>query len=168
MTIPQAVNTKSSCRRLRQIGRKHHRFQKNVNHCISKALVQKAVESRKALVLEDLQGIRQRATFGREQRRRLGNWGFFQLATFIMYKARLAGVQVLFVDPRNTSRTCNRCGYCDKRNRTSQSRFSCLQCVHVAVADVNAAHNIRDRAAVNQPMESDLRAWAQTSELALR
>jgi hypothetical protein len=30
---------------------------KDVNHCISKALVRKAVKSRKALALEDLTGI---------------------------------------------------------------------------------------------------------------
>ncbi len=154
----QTVGTRNARRRLRYLSGKQHRFQKDVNHCISKALVQKAVASRKALALENLQGIRQRATFGREQRARLGNWGFFQLGRFIQYKARVAGVQVVFVDPRNTSRTCHACGYCDKQNRASQSRFCCLQCGHVAVADVNAARNIRERAAVNQPMASSLRA----------
>ncbi len=74
----QAVGTKNSRRRLRQLAGKQHRFQKDVNHCISKALVQKAAASRKALALEALEGIRQRATFGREQRQRLGNWGFYQ------------------------------------------------------------------------------------------
>ncbi|MDP9316138.1 MAG: transposase, partial [Chloroflexota bacterium] len=59
--------------------------------------------------------------------------------------------------------TCHRCGFCDKRNRTSQHRFSCLQCGHVAVADVNAAQNIRDRVAVNQPMASGLRTQAQAA-----
>ncbi len=73
----QAVGTKNSRRRLRQLAGKQHRFQKDVNHCISKALVQKAAASRKALALEALEGIRQRATFGREQRQRLGNWGFY-------------------------------------------------------------------------------------------
>ena len=54
------------------------------------------------------------------------------------------------VDPRNTSRTCPSCGCVDKRNRLTQSTFSCIGCGLAGPADVIAADIIR-RAAVNRP-----------------
>jgi putative transposase len=97
------------------------------------------------------------------------SWAFFQLRTFVAYKARAAGVRVVYVDPRNTSRTCSACGYCDKRNRPDQAHFRCLQCSYTATADYNAALNIAARAAVNRPIvlpPSGLRtAIASTSRL---
>lgn len=148
----QAVGTKSAKRRLKRNSGKERRFQKNINHIISKHLVAKATEARKALALEELIHIRERATVQRAQRRRFHWWAFHQLRQFVAYKAALASVCVIVVDPRNTSRTCACCGFCDKHNRRSQSSFVCLACGHVAAADVNAAINIRERAVVNQPM----------------
>ncbi|HEX6288716.1 MAG TPA: transposase [Herpetosiphonaceae bacterium] len=147
----QAVGTKSAKRRLKRNSGREQRFQKNTNHGISKRLVQKAAGKRKALALEDLTHIRQRATVQRSQRRRHSSWAFHQLRMFVQYKAVLAGVRVIVVDPRNTSRTCSACGYCDKQNRHSQSSFVCGSCGFAASADWNAAVNI-ERAAVNQPM----------------
>jgi IS605 OrfB family transposase len=150
----QAVGTKSAKRRLKRNSGKERRFQKDVNHRISKRLVAHATRERKALALEALTHIRDRATVQRSQRRRFTSWAFHQLRQFVQYKAALAGVRVIVVDPRNTSRTCAACGSCDKQNRTSQSSFVCRSCGHVAVADVNAARNIAYRAAVNPPMAS--------------
>jgi putative transposase len=58
----QKNGTRNARRRLRQMRSRESRFQRDINHCISKALVQKAVVSRKAIALEDLSGIRERAT----------------------------------------------------------------------------------------------------------
>jgi putative transposase len=62
---------------------------------------------------------------------------------FLSYKASLAGVPLVKVAPRNTSRTCAKCGCCAKGNRTSQEVFLCVSCGHRAIADKNAALNIR-------------------------
>ena len=58
------------------------------------------------------------------------------------YKARLAGVPLVLVDPRNTSRTCSQCQHCEKANRQSQAKFLCKHCGHSQNADRNAALNI--------------------------
>ena len=50
----QKVHTKNAKRRLRKNAGRERRFQKDINHCIAKALVNKAVVSCKALALEDL------------------------------------------------------------------------------------------------------------------
>ncbi|MFG1706317.1 RNA-guided endonuclease InsQ/TnpB family protein [Nonomuraea sp. M3C6] len=53
-----------------------------------------------------------------------------------------AGRELIAVNPRNTSRSCARCGHCAKDNRPTQAEFRCTACGHVAHADVNAAINI--------------------------
>lgn len=139
----QKTGTKRARRTLKKMSRKASRFCKHVNHVISKELVQSALSSRKALCLENLTGIRERSLgFSREMRWQMGNWAFFQLGSFVTYKAKQAGVSVYYVDPRNTSRTCSSCGHCDKANRKSQSNFLCLHCDFQTNADKNAARNI--------------------------
>jgi putative transposase len=154
----QKVNTRNAKRRIRRTGQREARFQRDVNHCISKRLVQKAVVSRKAIALEDLSGIRERVTVRREHRYDRHSWAFFQLRLYITYKAAWADVPVHLVDPRNTSRTCSACGHCEKANRKSQSEFLCQRCGLTLNADLNAAINISRKqwAAVNQPMASPL------------
>jgi len=161
----QKVGTKSAKRRLRKNSGRQHRFQTNTNHVISKQIVAKAKGTQRGIAVEELTGIRQRTerTVRKAARARHSNWTFRQLRTFIAYKARMIGVQVIAVDPRYTSQTCHRCGCVDKRNRPDQAHFCCISCCYIAVADYNAACNIRDRAAVNQPMVSVLRDEVQAA-----
>src|SRR5262245_60526031 len=53
----QKVGTKNAKRRLRQMRRREARFQKDVNHCLSKKLVHKAAVLCNELALEVLNGI---------------------------------------------------------------------------------------------------------------
>lgn len=143
----QGAGTKSAKRHLRRIARKASNFAKDTNHVISKAVVNTAVSVGKALSLEDLTDIRERGnSCSRELRRSLGQWAFQQLGTFIAYKAERSGLPVYYVDPRDTSKTCSACGYCDKANRRNQAQFLCLQCGFDVLADWNAAVNIGVRA----------------------
>lgn len=147
----QRKGTKAAKRKLRKLSGRQARFQKHTNHCISKQLVQKAKDTGRGIALEDLRGIKDRVTVRARQRDRHNNWSFYQLRALIVYKAKRAGVSVILVDPRNTSRTCPQCGCVDKHNRPSQSRFCCIQCGYAAPADTNAAANIAARAAVIRP-----------------
>jgi putative transposase len=137
--------------------RKEARFRRDTNHRISKGLVAKAKDTGRGIGMEDLKGIRDQTQFRKQQRARTQSWSFLQLRSFVEYKARLAGVMFVAVDPRNTSRTCAECGHCDKANRKSQSEFECKACDHQAHADVNSARviAIRARAAVNRPTGSE-------------
>ncbi|MCG8352132.1 MAG: transposase, partial [Chloroflexales bacterium] len=143
----QTANTRRARWRLRKNARREARFQRDVNHCISKPLVQQARTTRKALAVEELSYIRQRVTVRREQRRARHSWAFRQLRSFLAYKAQQAGVRVVAVDPRNTSRTCAVCGHGAQGNRPDQAHFCCLPCGHTAAADTNAAVTIASRAA---------------------
>ena len=117
------------------------------------------------IALEKLKGIRQRVTVRRSQRDNLHSWSFFQLKSFIAYKARLAGVPLIQVDPRNTSRTCPVYGCVDKRNRPNQSTFLCVSCEFSGLADHIAAINIGSRAAVNRSNVARDDAKAACAEL---
>jgi putative transposase len=147
----QAKQTRSAKRKLKRLSGKEQRFAKDVNHVISKQIVQTAHDTTRAIALEDLTHIRERATARRSQRATLHSWSFAQLRAFITYKAKLLGVPVVAVDPRNTSRQCPACGQIDKANRKTQDNFLCTSCGLVGRADYFASVNIRRRALLSMP-----------------
>jgi IS605 OrfB family transposase len=158
----QSKGTKSAKRHLKKLSGRMARFSKDVNHCISKKLVAKAKDTLRSIALEDLEGIRSRVTVRKAQHRCLHTWNFWLLRTYVDYKAKIGGVPVVFVDPRNTSRTCPSCGHVSKANRPTRDEFRCESCGFAGLADHIAAINIASRAAVNQPIVSRLFAQVQT------
>lgn len=153
--ILQAVGTRSAKRRLKQLAGRQARFQRDVNHSISRRLLEHAQHTQRAIAIEDLKGIRRRTRVRKQQRARHSNWAFHQLRQFLEYKCQLFGVPLLMVDPKHTSQECSQCGHVDKRNRRSQALFICVNCGYECHADLNASFNIRNRAIVNSPMVSD-------------
>jgi IS605 OrfB family transposase len=147
----QRTGTRSATRRLKAMAGKESRFRRWVNHQIANRLVAKAKDTKSAIVLEDLTGIRERTTVRKGQRNKRSGWSFRQLQAFIVYKAQRLGLVVCFVDPRNTSKTCSRCGFCSRKNRRAQDTFSCLRCGYTCHADTNAARNLATRGAVRHP-----------------
>ncbi len=142
----QKRGTKSAKRRLKKVAGQQARFQKDVNHVISKRLVAKAKGTQRGIALEDLTGIRHRTEqrLRKSQRAKHANWSFFQLRSFVKYKTRLRGVPVVLVDPAYTSQTCSNpaCGHVSPANRKNQSVFRCVNCGLTLNADLNAALNI--------------------------
>ncbi|RIH85131.1 transposase, IS605 OrfB family [Calidithermus terrae] len=122
-----------------------------MNHTIAKRIVEKAQRTNRAVALEDLRGIRQRVRARRPQRSTLHSWAFHDLGQKLGYKARRAGVPLVFVDPKNTSRECPACGHTGRANRPDQSTFACVVCGFAGLADHVAAVNIGRRAIVNWP-----------------
>ncbi len=74
-------------------------------------------------------------------------WGMFR--TMLEYKTN-----VIKVDPKYTSQTCNVCNKKDATSRISQSEFECKYCGHKENADHNAAKNIKSKGiALNRKRE---------------
>lgn len=154
--ILQSVGTRSAKRHLRKIRRKESNYRRTKNHQISRRIVDTAKARNCSISIEDLKGIRQRTRLVRRtQRARMSGWAFGQLRQFIEYKSALAGIPVITIDPRNTSRTCNKCGHCDKKNRKSRSKFKCVICGHEEDADLNAAKNIRKKGHISRPIATN-------------
>lgn len=147
----QSKGTKSAKRLLAKRRRKEARFARDINHCISKAIVSEAKDTGRGIKLEDLSGINRRTTVRKAQRADRRSWSFCRLRLFVTYKAALAGVHVALVDPRNTSRECPGCGHVDKANRPTRDRFACKRCGLAGPADHIAARNIAGRAAISLP-----------------
>ncbi|HXE63201.1 MAG TPA: transposase [Bryobacteraceae bacterium] len=150
----QSCGTKSAKRHLKRIRQKESRYQRWVNHNISKHLVSKAFVEQKALAIEDLKGIRDRVTVRKTHRYERISWAFNQMRQFLTYKCEAAGIPLIVVDPRNTSRICPACGHCAKENRRSQSEFLCVECGLEMNADLVGAINIQARGIVTCPMVS--------------
>lgn len=133
----QSKGTKSAKRKLRKLSRKENRFVRDVNHCISKKIVGMPFD---IFVLEKLE-IKKDKKLGKKFNSILAGWSWYQLESFLKYKAALAGKQVQYVDARYTSRKCSRCSHIERANRQGIS-FSCKSCGFNLHADLNAARNI--------------------------
>ncbi|TDC58359.1 transposase [Actinomadura sp. KC345] len=143
----QHKRTKAAKRVLKRQRRRERRRATDINHCVSKRIVAEAERTGYGIALEDLTGIRSRVRHRKPQRAAFHTWAFAQLASFISYKARRAGIPVVFVDSAHTSQSCADCGHRSRRNRVSQALFICRGCGVVAHADLNASRNIARRAA---------------------
>ena len=74
----------------------------------------------------------------RKNNRSLNSWSFYRLAKFIEYKAALAGILVIRVDPYKTSQRCPACG---SEHKAKDRRYEC-ECGFHAHRDVVGAINI--------------------------
>lgn len=147
----QKNHSKSAIRLLKKRKKKESSFVRDTNHCISKQIVRKAKGTCSAIALENLKGIRQTSTVRRKNHYKHSSWSFLQLKQFITYKAEIAGVTVIGVNPAYTSQRCFACGTIRKANRKG-SRYKC-ECGYENNSDVNGALNIavKGAAAINLP-----------------
>nr|QVQ68792.1 hypothetical protein [uncultured bacterium] len=143
----QAKGTKSAKRLLKKRARKEARYAGDQNHRISKTIVTTAERTGRGIALEDLSGIRDRVRHRKGQRAQLHAWSFHQLGSFLEYKARRAGVAVVYVDPAYTSQQCSQCHHTDRNNRRSQAEFACRACGVILHADHNGSRNIARKGA---------------------
>jgi IS605 OrfB family transposase len=169
----QSKRTRGSRRLLKRLSGREARFQKNINHSISRQLVSEASTVGAALAFEDLTDIRKSLNTkprSKTERRRTNNWAFYQLRRFVTYKAVLVGVPLVFVPPAYTSQTCSRCHHVhpEKGNSYRSGKvFKCGHCGLEADADWNAANNIATLGAVvNQP-ESSVMSCVLEGQLSL-
>ncbi|HLB68949.1 MAG TPA: RNA-guided endonuclease TnpB family protein [Thermoplasmata archaeon] len=108
-------------------------------HRLSKRLVQFANDRRAAIVLEDLT-LHGAGGRSRRMNRRLSSWPRREIHRQIEYKAALAGVPVIKVNPQWTSKTCPVCG-ARRRDRVGKD-FVCETCDWEMDRQINAGLNI--------------------------
>ena len=140
----QARGTRSAYRRLEKLNACSCAHVKNTLHIASKKIVQHALDAGCShIALENITNIRVTATHRKSYNGVFHSWMFHELQSQIDYKAQRAGIQVVYVDPAYTSKTCSACGSRDVR-RNGDS-FTCTSCGHIDHADINAAKNIATR-----------------------
>ncbi len=134
----QRKGTHASHNRLKSMGKRFNRYMTWKNHNISKKIIDK-LEKRDVIVMEDLTNIRKSAKYNEW----VHKWAFRQLQDFIEYKAVKKGVRVVYIDPKNTSKECGKCGSLDTTRHNGF--FECDNCGHSLDADLNGAKNIARR-----------------------
>jgi len=139
----QQRQTPSARRRLKTIGSRENRWMADVNHQISKALVENNPKGT-LFVLEDLTGVRS-ATERIALRHRYVSvsWSFYDLEQKLAYKAQRYGSKVIEVNPSYTSQTCPMCGHIDRNSRDKKHHiFHCTNCGYESNDDRIAAMNL--------------------------
>lgn len=142
----QSRGTKSAKRRLKKISGRENRWMADVNHQLSKTLVD-TYGADTLFVIEDLTGVSfdedNLSARTKDQRRETRSWAFYQLEMFLTYKAEAAGAQVIKVDPHYTSQRCPKCGRIRKENRNHEAhKYVCDACGFSANDDLVAAMNL--------------------------
>ena len=139
----QRRGTPSARHRLRMIGQRENRWMNDVNHCISKALVEN-YPAGTLFVLEDLKGIR-----GATERVRVRDryvtvcWSYYDLEQKLTYKAQLHGQRVVKVSPEYTSQRCPVCGVIDAHGRDKKNHvYKCSHCGYQSDDDRIGAMNL--------------------------
>jgi IS605 OrfB family transposase len=149
----QSNGSPSARQLLRKISGKERRHVRHVNHEASKAIVKEALERGASIIaMEKLTPIRKRIKAGKRLRSRLHRWSWYELQTFIAYKAEAVGIRVIYVNPTYSSKTCSVCGCLGSRVK---HKFSC-SCGHVAHADWNASQNLAALAGSIGPSRPDV------------
>ncbi len=125
----QRKNTKSAKRKLKRLAQQENRWMNDVNHCLSKTLVDNYGQN-SLFVLEDLTNI----TFERKMRTKrqtneLHSWAFYDLQMKLAYKAQRNGSNIITVSAKYTSQRCPKCGIVKKSNRDHHLHlYKCVNC----------------------------------------
>ena len=106
-----------SWRFIKGVGRaieRHGERMRNISwdyaHKVGDLIAELALRHRSALVLEDLDGLREKNRRGGEFNKKLGLWFYRRVQSCIEYEARERNLEVVKVNPKSTSSRCPRCG----------------------------------------------------------
>ena len=123
-SIRKNLQKKNKYSLLKQIKNRESNIIKNINHRISKKLVEIATSESCGIKFEKLTGIRKNKNHSKSFRYFLNSWSYYQLQKFTEYKARKQGIDIAYVAPAYTSKTCSRCGSLgDRINKISMCQM---------------------------------------------
>ena len=127
---------------------KHRRVMRDMEHKISRAVVDVAVEQQAAtIVIGDVRDIADGVKQGKQRNQQASQWNHGQVRAYITYKAAAEGISVALVDEHYTTQTCPQCG---KRHKPRGRVYSCGQCGFSTHRDVVGQINILSRYSTGQ------------------
>ena len=132
---------------VKKLADKEQRVLLDIDHKLSREIVDYAKQNGIGTIkLETLSGIRRTTSKScknkyqakRQKELSVDKWPFWRLQQFIKYKAELAGIEVVEVNPAFTSKICPNCG---KLNLSDDRSYTCC-CGYKGHRDIVGAKNI--------------------------
>ncbi len=127
----------------KRVSEKKRNKQKDSHHKASHLIAHKLVE--RTVVIGDL-SQRQMVTKAHQEKNTYKNravyndWGLYSFVRMLVYKCLLYGKELVFLDERDTSKTCHDCG--NKQDMPLYKRTYRCDCGLIMDRDENSAHNI--------------------------
>jgi putative transposase len=119
---------------------KHQRVIRDMEHKISRAVVETAVDQKAAtIVLGDVRDVADGVKCGAPHNQRMSRWNHGKIREYVQYKAEAVGIAVQLEDEAYTSQTCPHCG---RRHKPKGRRYRCPACGFQAHRDVVGQVNI--------------------------
>jgi putative transposase len=119
---------------------KHERVTRDMEHKISRAIVDVAVERKAATIaIGDVRDIADGGDKGKVQNGRIGRWNHGKVRQYVEYKAAAEGIAVTLVDEKYTTQTCPNCQH---RHKPRGRNYRCPACGFQAHRDVVGQVNL--------------------------
>jgi putative transposase len=147
------IRVKTRKELLDKYGKKERDKNKNDLHDVANQISTMVDLEDSIVVMEDLTDIRQASSReknlkpwqqkkSKRMRRRLNRWNFRQFQTYLEYKVNSTGHPVEYINPRNTSKKCLKCG---KLTKSKGHRFTCKHCGFSMNRHLQATMNIVEK-----------------------
>jgi putative transposase len=125
-------------------GREWRRI-KEIYYRATKEIINKAREvGATVIVMEDLE-VYKEDLGSRKLNGRIHRWGYRSFQRILEYQAKLCGLHVKYINPRNASRTCPVCGSELKEGSNGRRLMRCQKCGLEEDRDVVAVRNLTRR-----------------------
>jgi putative transposase len=119
---------------------KHKRVIRDLEHKVSRAIVQVAVERQaNTIVMGDVRDVADGVNLGRQNNQKISQWNHGKIRTYVAYKAQAEGIRLVLQDEHYTSQICPHCGH---RHKPRGRVYVCGQCGFSGHRDVVGQINI--------------------------
>jgi len=126
-------------------GRERHRV-REIYYRAAKEIISKAREvGATVIVMEDLRHLNRKDKDSKELNGRIHRWSYRRFQQILEYQAKLHGLNVKYVDPRNTSSLCPICGSELEESSNGCRIRRCQRCGLEEDRDVIAVRNLTRR-----------------------
>ena len=123
-------------------GREWRRI-REIYYRAAKEIITKALEiGATIIVMEDLERFKEKDKNSKELNGRLHRWSYRKFQWILEYQARLHGLNVKYVNPRNTSKMCPACGDEISPSPNGRRLMKCQRCGLEEDRDIIAVKNL--------------------------
>ena len=145
-----AQGDKRARRALKRLKNKEKHYVRTRCAQLAHVIVNLAVSTRSAIVIENLKYLNKiwtkqalkRKKGGKRTRRSLNSWSYRLFHYTLTRIATKHKVPVISIQAHYTSQTCSRCGFRSRNSRKTRDSFNCVHCGFIIHADRNASRNL--------------------------